>query len=340
MGLPRARLRASLAVVLLLAAAEGSARLYVDLVARQGRLFTSDPQLGWRVLPHLDVTRRNADGGAWRVVTDADGWRRPATFRLEATRRVLVLGDSFAFGQGVDVGDRFDSVIERESPGLSIVTLGVMGYGPDQELIASRAFGSRLREGDWLVVLTHGGDFWDLLQHRHGGRAKPWFEEVGGCLVEHSPVVGWREDLRDRSYLLSLAERWIQARGSRPPPREFERARDLYRALLVAETAPLRNRGVRVLLAHHWDRPEGPAFDVREFFEGLCAGRFRCLALDDGLGLRTQVQADGHWSAAGHRAVATALRTVLDPQAPVPGTASGSRASARAAIPTTSPKNK
>lgn len=337
-------LRASLAIVCGLIAAEGAARLFVDLVARQGRLFTSDPQLGWRVLPHLDVTRRNADGAPWRVATDADGRRRPATFRPEAVRRVLVLGDSFAFGQGIDVDDRFDSVLERASPGLSIVNLGVMGYGPDQELIGGRTLAPLLRESDWLVVFAHGGDFWDLLQSRHSGRAKPWFENADGRLVEHPPAFTWREDLRDRSYLVSFAERWMQARGSRPPPQEFERARDLYRALLVAETAPLRERGARVLLAHHWDHPEGPAFDVRAFFETLCAEGFRCLALDDVFGppTGTNFQADGHWNVAGHRAVARALRTVLDPQSSEADAASSSRpeASADAAIPTTSPKNK
>lgn len=253
---------------------------------------------------------------------------------------MLVLGDSFAFGQGIDVGDRFDSVLEREVPGLSIVNLGVMGYGPDQELIGGRAWWSSLRGDDWLVVLTHGGDFWDLMQRRHAGRAKPWFERADDRVVEHPPRVTWQEGLRDRSYLLSLAGRWIQARGSRPAPREFERARDLYRALLVAETSPLRDRGVRVLLAHHWDRPEGPAFDLPEFFESLCAGRFRCLALDDVLDPRTGMQADGHWSPEGHRAVASALRTVLDPQAGEPDPAPSHFEGSAAAIPTTSPKNR
>jgi len=282
---------------------------------RQGKLFGPDVRLGWRVLPHLDLIRRNADGADWRVTTDAEGWRRPIHFRPNAPRRVLVLGDSFAFGQGVDREDRFDSVLERTSPQLSIANLGVMGYGLDQELIGSRAFAGRLGAGDWLVVLAHGGDFWDLMQKRHAGRAKPWFELAGGRLVEHPPAITWRERLRDQSSLLGMVQQWLQARVPRPPPREFERARDLCGALLIAETTPLLNRGVRVLLAHHADRPEGPAFDVRAFFDDLCASRFRCLALDDVLGAsQTQTrQADGHWNASGHRLVAEALRAVLEP---------------------------
>jgi hypothetical protein len=339
-----AGLRVLLAVVASLLAAEGIARLYVDHVARQGKLFAADPRLGWRVLPHLDVVRRNADGAPWRVTTDAGGWRRPATFRPGAARRVLVLGDSSAFGQGVDVGDRFDSVLEAESPPLTVVNLGVMGYGPDQELIGSRLFRSELRDGDWLVVLAHGSDFWDLLQHRHAGRAKPWFELAGGRLVEHAPEHSWRERLRDRSYVLSVAERWLHARGPRPPPEAFERARDLYRLLLTAETAPLLDRGVRILVAHHWDHPEGPAFDVRGFFETLVREGFRCLALDDVLGPRPgpNLQADGHWTAAGHLRVAAALRGILDAQPAVSGPSGARRpdTSADAAIPTTSPKNR
>ena len=89
---------------------------------------------------------------------------------------------------------------------------------------------------------------------------------------------------------------------------------------MTTETAALRDRGVLVLIAHHWDRPEGPAFDLRLFFEELCGGRFQCLALDDSLGSQpgTTVQADGHWTAAGHRVVAEALRGVLDPHPAAP----------------------
>jgi hypothetical protein len=143
------------------------------------------------------------------------------------------------------------------------------------------------------------------MRSHHAGRAKPWFELAGGTLVEHAPAITWHERVRDHSYLLSAAAQAMEARLPRPPPREFEPARDLYRALLIQEAAPLTNRGVSVLLAHHGDHPEGPAFDVRAFFDELCTARFRCLALDDALSSppgKTR-QSDGHWNAAGHRAV-------------------------------------
>lgn len=298
--------------------------------------------MGWRVLPGLDLVRRNADGRPWRITTDADGARRTNAFRPGASRRVLVLGDSFAFGQGIDVGDRFDVVLETSSPGLSVVTLGVMGYGPDQELIRGRDLTAGLRDGDWLVLLTHGGDFWDLLRRRHAGRPKPWFERAGERLVEHPPTFAGRDAWRDRLYLLNALDHVFQARTPRPPPSAFTDARDLYRALVSAETAGLRARGVRVLLAHHWDHPEGPAFDVRAFFDGLCARGFSCLALDDVLrGPPTPFQADGHWNAAGHRVVAEALSAALADQEPAPETgAVRAETSREAARPTTRPKSR
>jgi hypothetical protein len=294
--------------------AEGAARFYVYRIARQGKLFETDPRLGWRVLPGLDLVRLNADGRPWRVVTDQDGARRPWRFRPDAPVRVLVVGDSFAFGQGVDVEQRFDVRLEGHLTCASVVDLGVMGYGPDQALIAARPLLPSLRPGDWVVIVTHWTDLLDLARQRHSGRSKPWFETKDGRLVEHPPRIGWGERLRDASYLAAAALRAFEARRQEPSIELLERGRDLLEALLLAETRAVRDRGVAVLLAHHGDRVPELGVDLAPFFDRLCRSGFRCAALDDALGApprRSSFQADGHWNGDGHRVVAEALARSL-----------------------------
>jgi len=67
------------------------------------------------------------------VHTNSDGLRDYEHKMTSNNLRILALGDSMAFGYGVDINDTFLSVIERQ---LSIETIkaGVPAYGQDNEL--------------------------------------------------------------------------------------------------------------------------------------------------------------------------------------------------------------
>jgi len=49
--------------------------------------------------------------------------------------RILLLGDSFTFGQGVPMDDCFARRMERELGGVQVINAGVPGYGLDQEYL-------------------------------------------------------------------------------------------------------------------------------------------------------------------------------------------------------------
>jgi hypothetical protein len=113
-----------------LAALEAGGRAFATAIAKRGKLFRPDAALGWTALPDLDLVRNNANGEPWHIVTDAGGIRGPSAWGPDDHTRLLVLGDSFAFGEGVELADRFDTLLQERMPNLSIVNLGVMGYGP------------------------------------------------------------------------------------------------------------------------------------------------------------------------------------------------------------------
>lgn len=305
----------SLAVGLVLL--EAAAQTFVAIVSKQGKLFAPDASLGWVPLPNLDKERLNANGEPWHVTTDREGIRGPSGWRDDARARLLVLGDSFAFGEGVNLEDRFDTLLLELIPGLSVVNLGVMGYGPDQELIRARPWMDDLRAGDILLLLTYAGnDFHDLARTRHGGRAKPWIEDRGDRLVEHPPAVGLLDLVRDRSYIFTKLSRDMAVSASMSDRTEQRLAGtgQLYRRLVLQEVAPLLARGVRVVIAHHGNEVRELPFDVAAVFAEICPRVSGCLALDPALATEPRARIfleDDHWAAGGHRVAAVQIGRYL-----------------------------
>lgn len=198
---------ASLATVTTL---EVAARYYAYKIAQQGKRYTYDSNLGWRFVPLADRPRRSSAGNEYRFVTNANGFRvatgdaKNDLFRRGASRRVLILGDSFSEGEGVSADKRFDYIMENEKPSWSIRAVGCGGYATDQQLILLQGLFGELQPGDVVILLTCSNDLSDILRKTHSARAKPWCEVVDEQLVVHQPKAGLKFRLRDTSYLLGF----------------------------------------------------------------------------------------------------------------------------------------
>lgn len=109
--------------------------------------------------------------------------------RTPGTLRVVMLGDSIAFGPGVDDTDTFSHRLDSPSDGREVVNLGVMGYGTDQELLKLEREG--LAFGPDVVVLHFclQNDFADNMLARalyDGVHPKPYFTyDEGDDLRKH-----------------------------------------------------------------------------------------------------------------------------------------------------------
>jgi len=69
--------------------------------------------------------------------------------------RVLLVGDSFAFGALLDQKQTIDARMEEAEPGLEVDNLGVMGYNLPQQLVALRAW---TLPADQVVYLFYYND--------------------------------------------------------------------------------------------------------------------------------------------------------------------------------------
>jgi hypothetical protein len=295
-----------MAVALL--AAEVALRLYARYVTKRDYLFRSDAQTGWSNAPNFRTTRINAAGEEWNIRTDHNGQRLIAE-SPRARRRILILGDSLSFGEGIEIKDRFDVRMLSSLPDVRVINTGTMGYGTDQEYVVFRNWRHLLESGDTVLIVLNQSDYFDVLRRRYFGRAKPYFEKIDGSYVFRPPPIGLWERWSDWSRVASVVARFVE-----PTPLESlddpSQSIEIIRLLLgrIREEAP---QGVRVVLAHQGSR---------EFLEpklGLSSTMFCqfadiCIDLDDVFSADpARLLPDGHWSASGHAAVARALVKAL-----------------------------
>ena len=199
-------------------------RTYTLVESERGKFARYDALLGWS-------GRENAVGTfEWldcrhEVRQNRFGWRGPA-YEPDQPKasRLVVLGDSFVWGFGVEEDQIFTRLLERRSRvPLEVVNMGVSGYGTDQELLAFRSSGSRWRPDRVVLAVTLYTDLYDNVFAERDGYPKPRFLlgsargleltnvpvptrkrwDAPGLAVRHS-VARAAADLASRSAVLSL----------------------------------------------------------------------------------------------------------------------------------------
>jgi lysophospholipase L1-like esterase len=159
--------RLALALVglgVLLAAGEAVVRAEHRLLPEEAalRLFWREieDRGGLKVVPHDDVAyvmpasvedQICAGRMAFTYRTDQHGFRNRSPWPARAD--VVILGDSLAFGFGVDDHQSWGALLGEQLPELEIVNLGILAAAPQQFLLAYQAFGSRLRPELVVVAL-------------------------------------------------------------------------------------------------------------------------------------------------------------------------------------------
>lgn len=287
-------------------AAEVALRVYAVHAGKPALLFRSDAQTGWRNGPNLVTTLINAAGEEWSIETDENG-QRLIPQDADAKRRVLILGDSLSFGEGIGIKDRFDVRMLPSLPATRVINTGTMGYGTDQEYAAFQNWKQLLKPGDTVLILLNESDYFDVSRRRFVGRAKPYVERSNGSYVFRAPSIGLLEYWSDWSLLARVAAKALdklsseRASESRDPGQSIEVI-----GFILSRIREETPGGVRIVLAHQGTRTLlGPKFGLSSTV--LCQFAQACIDLDDVMADPTHVLPDGHWSASGHAAVAQAL---------------------------------
>ena len=144
--------------------AEGAIRI----IAQQAitvDMYIPDDQVEKRIRPNLDVHVSLPGVYEYTVHTDSAGFRIPATKREEkAEPLVIVLGDSFAFGVGVEEEESFVGRLRLSLDGQArVINAGVPGTGLTAQL-ALYEFSLRSLEPDLLVLSAYANDVADCIR--------------------------------------------------------------------------------------------------------------------------------------------------------------------------------
>jgi len=148
-----------------------------------------DPELGWGHTPGASGRLEYVDFSVG-VEINSEGLRDRdyPLGRVPGKHRMLVLGDSFAWGYGVEQNERFSEVIEKSRPDWEIINAGVSGYGTDQEYLYYKLRGSKYRP-DVVLVLFFSNDLENVANSVQYYHNKPLFVAEGdGIRLTNTPV--------------------------------------------------------------------------------------------------------------------------------------------------------
>lgn len=305
-------------------------------------LWSYDAELGWFHTPGT-VGRSflgGPDPGTVRINGLGLRGREVEAVDSPEVIRVVMLGDSFVFGVGVDERHLASTLLERrlnaERPGVhEVVNLGVSGYSTDQELLLLRRLGPRLAPDVVVLVVCDNDLEGNLLDFAYLRYYKPRFVSgQRGAELTGVPVPRLSAPQRAKLWLSERSNLWNALRSRYSPADPGRGAFGIFQVGLaspsdedpVALTALLVREireealglGARLLVASTGRRGE----DVDAIFA------LRRALLDHGIRLRRlqgvlsaaraaaperawDFGADRHWNVDAHRLVADTLASEL-----------------------------
>lgn len=324
--------------MLALAAAEVSVRAWIapDMHWFQP-VFRADPQVGYTLRPGDHGVVLGAPLRANTYGYRGNDW---APNKAEGTLRVAVIGDSHAFGYGVDEAAALPAVLERqlaaELGGRAVEVLGfaLPGYSARQELSVFENKALPFSPDALVLVLCDNDDRDDLWVDADGwlrgdapgsgddARAHvqgPFLPSSRLRLLRYSRLLGWLklQSLRARMRRTPPGPGWNLPVGPGPYPERLQR--EVY-APVRRVLALCRERGMPVVVALFASDPpyrrllatiaaeqEVPTLDLLTLFPD--ADSWDDLVLRFGLGWDPHLGADAHarWGRALARLLATEL---------------------------------
>jgi hypothetical protein len=99
-------------------------------------LIVPDPELGWKLIPNAQFLATTSEFSViYKINSQGLRDKEYPIIKPKGKIRLVALGDSFTFGEGIPYSKRFTDISERNLPNLEIINFGVPGYGLDQSIL-------------------------------------------------------------------------------------------------------------------------------------------------------------------------------------------------------------
>jgi hypothetical protein len=177
-----------LVAVLMELAVRSMSREWAPTREERAKFWRYDPLLGWSHRPG-QRGRLNHRDFTIEVSINSQGLR-DIEYPIERTRkkRMLILGDSFSWGYGVEHQECFTEIIERENPEWEVINASVSGYSTDQEYLYLKERGISFKP-DVVMLLFCWNDFTDNNIGSASWYFKPYFVGHNGIWeLRNNPV--------------------------------------------------------------------------------------------------------------------------------------------------------
>jgi hypothetical protein len=272
---------------------------------RPSKNFVNDDLTGWKMQPNHEFTWIT-EGKPHLYRSNSQGFRAGADFTAADPRKKIVLaGDSYTFGAGVDVEQTFGALLQQQSPDRVVYNLGMPGFGVDQVWMSVRHQASPLRP-DLVVVGIVDADFdRSQIPYREAeGFNKPTFKLAGGQLVQRT-----REQapgfplhfLNEHSSIWAVARRAPKWVGRNYPIGDYFR---LNQAILAAIESDCRQQSAPVLFVYIPTSEFRPFPALSGYMRRAGANYIDLTEIQPAPPHSIYLPQDGHLSPEGHRYVA------------------------------------
>jgi lysophospholipase L1-like esterase len=305
------------------------------------RFWKYDPHLGWAHQPGQEGIFETPQFRT-TVQINQKGLRddEHSYERQDNIARILVLGDSFAWGYGVEATERFSEQLEKELD-VEVINGGVSGYSTDQELLWYQHEGTKY-ETDLVILVVAGNDVGDnerlLVSHIY---YKPKFILGDGQLILTGSPIPRTGPLGRFTYSLSqksalayfLIQRYFDFRSfyanskanrdpAVPPasagPKTTEESFRLTTTLLdeIRKMAEANNAKFMIVTTSRWWNHRSEE-TYQDFLDVLERDGFLVLDVESMPGfdpVEMVIPDDGHWNRSGHRFVAEKIKEFIQEQ--------------------------
>jgi len=282
-------------------------------------LIEFDSRAGWRPRPNMSTWAGDLNQDTFRISTDGDGWRGRATLD---SAEVVVFGDSFAQGFGVDDRDFFADLPTK----VEVKAVGCAGYNMLQSLRWMEAYRDRL-EGKLVVWMLYlGNDLEDDLNPAIGRYRQPFLRSSDGGVTwseadGHVSPEPWTASSQEgsRAGYVELCRGGFHARRALAAfGHVLGRGADLCAAAgarlvlaTVPELSPVARREIEEALEEGRRREAFDEARLEREVARVCGERgVPVVHLRDHLDGRDYLERDYHWTPNGHRKVAGVLEAL------------------------------
>ena len=281
------------------------------------KIIEYSPEFGWRPKANLN-TFAMADK-AFHLTTDSDGWRGKSGL---AEAQVVVFGDSFAFGYGVNDEAFYGDLI----PNVRIKAIGVNGYNMVQAFLWMERLAAKLTNKLVVWFIYYGNDLYENLQPNLDQYRMPFVREIKGTeqweiVHNHISPKEWSV-MSKRNYYDRLAEiccptylshrvfsacNFLIFRGKEL----CDRAGARLVVMSVPDTTQFSQSQIEFLASRSPNREDfNPDLPDREIQKICQKFSIPFVSLKNHLTIENHKEFDCHWNETGHQRVSDVLQNL------------------------------